>query len=160
MRQLALAVLMVLATVPAAAQRPQGPGGPQRPPPLPDHWLTLDSLAAAVGLSAEQRATVAEPYGALNTVMGEAARRRAQLRQEMQASLGGRSFQDLTDAERTTWRARGDSARAEFEDFQAEADMWHATIRNLLTAGQQTRFDALPKPILFRAGPRRGPPGS
>jgi len=159
MRRLALAVVLVLAALPAAAQRPQGSGGPQRPPPLPDHWLTLDSLADAVGLSAAQRARVAEPYGALNTVMGEAARRRAELRQEMQTRLGGRSFQELTDAERATWRARGDTARAEFEGFQAEADMWYGTIRNLLTAEQQPRFDALPRPVLFRAGPRRGPPG-
>jgi len=32
--------------------------------------------------------------------------------------------------------------------FQAEADQWYAAIRNTLTATQQTKLDALPKPQL------------
>ena len=47
---------------------PPGPGGRRFGPP-PDHWLTLDSLAQAVGLSADQRSKVTQPYTALNGVM-------------------------------------------------------------------------------------------
>ena len=158
MRMLVFAALaMLLAPGAALAQRgPQGPGGP---PTLPDHWMTLDSLAAAIGLSQEQRAKVADPYAALNAVMRDAAARRTEMRQQMQDMLGGRSPQDLTDAERAALGARRDSARAEFAGFQAEADMWHDTIRNLLTPEQQTKFAALPRPVVFRApSQRRGPP--
>src|SRR6266853_1469373 len=42
--------------------------------------------------------------------------------------------------------------------FQAEADQWYAAIRNNLTPDQQTKFDALAKPMVFRpmgGGPRQ-----
>lgn len=159
MRSLVLAAFALLGPVTAIAQ--QGPRGPGGPPTLPDHWMTLDSLAAAVALTGAQRANVAEPYAALNAVMREAAARRTEMRRQMQEMLGGRSPQDLTEAERAALRARGDSAREEFAGFQAEADMWHETIRNLLTVEQQPKFDALPRPVVFRApGQRRAPPGS
>jgi hypothetical protein len=39
--------------------------------------------------------------------------------------------------------------------LQDEADMWHQTIRNLLPPEQQAKFDALPKPVVFRQMMRR-----
>jgi hypothetical protein len=151
MSRVAFAVLgvVLLATAPAAAQ---GPRGFQ---PLPDHWLTLDSLTEVLGLSAEQRTKVSEPYTALNAVLKQAANRRAQLR----GSFQGRSPQEMTPEDRQAMRVRMDSLRPEFENLQAEADEWHTTIRNLLTAGQQPKFDALPKPRVFPMR-RQGPPGS
>ncbi|MGH6690701.1 MAG: hypothetical protein ACREF4_08490, partial [Gammaproteobacteria bacterium] len=56
--------------------------------------------------------------------------------------------------------ARRDSVRAEFAALQAEADEWHTTIRNLLTAGQQAKFDSLPPPqVMPQRRPGMGPPG-
>lgn len=145
---------------PAAAPGQQGPpaAGTRFQPP-PDHWMTIDSLAHAVGLTADQRERVAEPYTALNGVMREAAARRRAVREAMQAALAGRSPQELSEEERGMLRARFDSSRAELEDYQAEADLWHGTIRNLLTPAQQAKFDALPKPVVLPPLRRGGPPG-
>lgn len=162
MRRTALPVLILArgAIAPAAGRAQQGPppGGVRFQPP-PDHWMTLDSLAQAVGLTAEQRGRVAEPYGALNGVMRDAAQRRRAMREQAQASLAGRTPQDLSEAERAAMRARFDSARVEMEGYQAEVDMWHGTIRNLLTGDQQARFDALARPSVLPPLRRGGPSG-
>lgn len=145
---------------PAAAPGQQGPpaAGARFQPP-PDHWMTIDALAQAVGLTADQRERVAEPYTALNGVLREAAARRHAVREAMQAALAGRSPQDLSEAERAAVRARFDSVRTELEGFQVEADLWHGTIRNLLTPAQQAKFDALPQPVVLPPLRRGGPPG-
>jgi hypothetical protein len=144
------ALLLALFATPALAQDPGAMGGGQRRfQPPPDHWMTIDSLAQAVGLTADQQPKIAQPYTALNGVMKDAAARRAALRQQMQGS-----FQPGQEPS-PEMRARMDSARAEMEGFQAEADQWFAAIRNLLTPAQQAKFDALPKPQLVRRGPSR-----
>ena len=132
-----LAAVVLVAPLPAQGGA-GGPGG-QGPPPLPDHWLTLDSLAQAVGLSAAAKARVAEPYTALNAVMRDAAARRRAMRERTQQELGGRSIADLAEADRARMRARFDSSRAEMEGFQAEADQWHAAIRALQTVGIEVK---------------------
>jgi hypothetical protein len=153
------ALLLAATCIAAPAALSQGLGGGQGgPPPLPDHWLTLDSLAGAVGLSADQRGKVTEPYTALNAVMKDAAAKRAAMRERMMKEMGGRTFADLTDADRARLRAVNDSIRPELQAMQDEADMWHQTIRSLLTTDQQAKFDALPKPLVFRQM-RRGGPG-
>jgi LTXXQ motif family protein len=134
----AIALLVVATAVPGRAQDP----GPRRFAPPPDHWMTLDSLAQAVGLTADQRTKITPPYNALNGVMKDAAARRTAIRQQMQGSFQPGS------APSPEMRARMDSVRAEMEGFQAEADQWYAAIRNQLTAEQQAKFDALPKPVL------------
>src|SRR6266513_2673681 len=78
------------------------------------------------------------------------------IRQELQASGGG----GFTPGQEPTpqQRARMDSVRTEMQGFQAEADQWYAAIRNNLTPDQQTKFDALSKPMVFRpmgGGPRQ-----
>ena len=47
-------------------------------------------------------------------------------------------------------RAWMDSARAQMQEFQTEADKWVASIRANLTTDQQAEFDSLPKPQLTR----------
>jgi LTXXQ motif family protein len=133
-------------SAPAIAQTPATPR-PREPnqrrfAPPPDHWMTIDSLSQALGLTADQRAKVAPPYTALNAVMKDAAARRQAIRQQMQGSF-------VPGQEPTPeMRARMDSVRAELDGFQAEADQWIAAIRNVLTPDQQAKFDALPKPQL------------
>lgn len=148
-----VALLSLALATEVVAQDPGAMGGPQRRMQAPpDHWMTLDSLAEALGLTAEQKPKVAQPYTALNGVMKDAAARRAVLRQRMQQGQGTiQPGQEPTPE----MRARMDSLRAEFEGYQAEADQWLAAIRNLLTPAQQAKFDALSKPQLIRRGPMR-----
>jgi len=150
---IAAAVLLTTLALPALAQTPTGPGQRRFQPP-PDHWMTIDSLAQALSLTADQQAKVTPPYTALNGVLRDAAARRRAMREQMQ---GGGGFQPGQPPSPET-RARMDSARAEFDGFQAEADEWLAAIRNLLTATQQAKFDALPKPVVAMRM-RRRPPG-
>src|SRR5205807_4905130 len=120
----------------------------------PDHWMTVDSLSQTLGLTPAQRTKIMPAYTALNGVMKDAAARRQAIRQQMQASGGGFTpGQEPTPAQ----RAKFDSVRTEMQGFQAEADQWYAAIRNNLTAGQQVKFDSLPKPrVMGRMG--GGPP--
>ncbi len=150
-RVAAVAVLSLILAAPVVAQTPQGDpnaGGPRRFQPPPDHWMTIDSLSQALGLTAGQRTKITPAYTALNGVMKDAAVRRQAIRQQMQASGGFTPGQEPTPEQ----RAKFDSVRTEMEGFQAEADQWAAAIRNNLTPDQQTKFDALPKPVVFRRG--------
>ena len=147
MRRFTFALLAVALAAPVVAQGPQAPG------PLPDHWLTLDSLTQILGLSAQQRAKVSEPYNALNAVLKQAATKRAAWLGTMPRRA---SPDEITPEEWQALRARMDSMRAEFAPLQAEADEWHATIRNALTPDQQAKVDALPKPLVLRERRRRG----
>jgi hypothetical protein len=138
-------IAMVFAVVIATGQRPQ----------LPDHWLTIDSLAQAVALTPAQREKVTGPYKALNAVLKEGATKRAQMRERMGmgagggAGAGGGGFRDMTDEQRQAMRARLDSLRAELQPLQDEADQYYQAIRAALTADQQPKFDALPKPMVM-----------
>ena len=153
-----VAILSFMLAMPLVAQSPQGQAAPAGPgmgrfQPPPDHWMTIDSLNQALGLSADQRTKVTPAYTALNGVMKDAAARRQAIRQQMQASGGFTPGQEPTPAQ----RAKFDSVRTEMEGFQAEADQWYAAIRNNLTAAQQVKFDSLPKPrVMGRMG--GGPP--
>ena len=146
-RVAAIAVLSLVLAAPAVAQTAQGEP-PRRFQPPPDHWMTIDSLSQTLALTAEQRTKITPAYTALNGVMRDAAARRQAIRQRMQASGGG----GFTPGQAPTpeQRARMDSVRTEMQGFQAEADQWYAAIRNNLTPDQQTKFDALPKPMVFR----------
>jgi len=132
---------LYLLVLPLAAQQ----GAPPFTPP-PDHWLTLDSLAGAVSLDPAQRTAVADPYRALNSVLKQAADKRAELRRRSEGQPRPMSPEAMTPE----MRARFDSVRAEFEGMQDEADQWYMMIRNLLRPNQLARFDALPKPMVSR----------
>lgn len=157
-RQFFVATLFILLAMPALAQTPPASGagseGQRRFPPPPDHWMTIDSLSQALGLSVEQRTKITPSYTALNGVMKDAAARRRAIRQRMQASGAGA----FTPGQEPTpeQRARFDSVRTEMEGFQAEADQYFAAIRGNLTPDQQAKLDALPKPQVMRRGPMGG----
>ncbi len=158
-RAVPVTVLSLILAIPLVAQSPQGQAAPAGPgmsrfQPPPDHWMTIDSLSQTLGLTAEQRTKITPSYTALNGVMKDAAARRQAIRQQMQASGGFTPGQAPTPEQ----RAKFDSVRTEMQGFQAEADQWYAAIRNNLTPAQQTKFDALPKPMVFRpmgGGPRQ-----
>lgn len=147
----ALFLLPLLAVSTLLGQEPERQ---RRMQPPPDHWMTIDSLAQALELTPAQRTGVTGPYTALNGVMRDVAARRRSLRERMQ----GGTF--IPGQEPTPeMRALRDSVRVEMEEFQAEADQWLAAIRNQLTSAQQTKFDALPKPVFIRRPPRGTGPG-
>src|SRR3989449_11706253 len=151
MRSTVLILLGLCVATPVLAQTPQGEPptggmGQRRFAPPPDHWMTIDSLSQALGLTADQRTKITPAYTALNGVMKDAAARRQAIRQQMQASGGFTPGQEPTPAQ----RAKFDSVRTEMQGFQAEADQWYTAIRDNLTPRQQTKSDALPKPMVFR----------
>jgi hypothetical protein len=145
----ALTALALTVALAGTAQA-QGMGMGQRPQ-LPDHWMTMDSLTQAVGLTADQKDKVAAHYNALNAVLKQAADKRAAARQRMGAGGGG-SPADMTDEQRQAMRARMDSMRAELQPLQAQADEHYQAIRALLTAEQHAKFDALAKPMVMPQG--------
>src|SRR5260221_13677733 len=140
----AFPVIVLVLAAPAVAQTAQGEP-PRRFQPRPDHWMTIDSLSQTIGLTPAQRTKITPAYTALNGVMKDAAARRQAIRQQMQAS-GFTPGQEPTPEQ----RAKFDSVRTEMQGFQAEADQWYATIRHTLTPDQQTQFEALAKPMVFR----------
>lgn len=147
-RMLAVALSSVLLVPAARAQQPGMGMGRMGPPP--DHWTTLDSLAQAVGLTTDQRAKVAPHYAELNEVVKKAADRRIAFRQSM-GPMG-----QMTPEQREAMRPKMDSIRTEMEGLQQQVDTHYGAIRALLTAEQQVKFDALPKP---QVAMRRPPPG-
>jgi hypothetical protein len=159
MRRLFAVLTCVLVAAPLAAQQqptqqPGDQGTPRRFAPPPDHWMTIDSLSQALGLTADQRTKVTPSYTALNGVLKDAAARRQAIRQQMQASGGFTPGQEPTPEQ----RARFDSVRAVMQGLQDEADQYVTAIRSSLTPAQQTKFDSLPKPQVMRRGMGGGQP--
>ena len=142
-----LAVMAALATS-ARAQGPGGTGGMSQRPQLPDHWMTLDSLNAALELTAEQKPKVTPHYDALNGVLKAGAAKRTAMRSRMGGG-GPASMQEMTDEQRQAMRARMDSLRAELQPLQDEATQHLQAIRAVLTPAQQAKFDALPVPTVM-----------
>lgn len=138
MRSVVLVVALAVSAAPLEAQR-------RRMPPPPDHWMTLDSVVAAVGVTDAQRADVAKHYDGVNAVMKRAADERRAMREQM--SEGGPPSQEQRAA-----------MRAKFEEIQKEIDVHYFALRALLTPEQQTKLDALPRPRLGRMGRSPGRP--
>jgi hypothetical protein len=138
MRTTFLAVLMS-ATLSMTAYA-QGPGAGGRRAPA-DHWMTIDSLVTAVGVSDAQKADVTKHYDELNAVMKKAAAER----QKMMGGGGERPSPEQMQALRTA-----------MESMQTELDGHYKAIRGLLNADQQAKFDALPAP---RVAMQRRPAG-
>jgi hypothetical protein len=66
-RVFATTTFLTLLAIPALAQSPADPGqGQRRFTPPPDHWMTIDSLGQALGLSAAERTKITPSYTALN----------------------------------------------------------------------------------------------
>jgi hypothetical protein len=126
---------MLLLAAPAVAQ------GRMQMQPAPDHWMTFDSLVAAVSLTDAQKPAAQQHYDALNAVVKKSAERR---RAVMGTMMGGGPPS----------QAQRDSTRAEFDKLQADADAHYGELRKLLTADQQAKFDALPKPVVRTMGRR------
>lgn len=144
-RSLSIVPALLLFAAPLIAQG-GGMGGMGRMAPPPDHWMTKDSLAAAVGLSAAQATKVQAAYDSLNAIMKSAAAKRDKARQEMGGQMGGGPPSD-------EMRAKMQAMRTELQGMQTALDVQYQAIRSALTPDQQAKFDALPKPAVMRQRP-------
>jgi hypothetical protein len=121
----------------------QGPGQFQPPP---DHWISLDSLATVLNLSADQRKAVAPHQAAIDSIVHAAAEQRAQMRAQMQGGGGPPSEAD---------RARFADMRTKFQDMQTAAEHHLDELKALLTDQQNAKLAELREiQIAFR---RRAP---
>ena len=108
-------------------------GGGRMAPP--DHWITGDSLAKAVGGSAALAGKVAPHLAEVDKIMKQAADDRA----KAMPAGGGRPDQATMQA-----------MRSKMQDYQTQVDSHLKMIRDGLDAKQQAAFDALQKPTLMR----------
>lgn len=115
----------------AVAQGGGGGGGQGRG--QRDHWQTLDSLVAEVGVADSQKANVKMHLDALNAIY----------KTRMDAMTAARNG-----------GARPDSTT--MAKWQTDADAHYGELRKLLNAAQQAKFDALQKPRLGGGGRRGG----
>jgi hypothetical protein len=145
--RLTTAALALLLVLPGTAVAQTGPS------PIPDHWLTLDSLTELLALTAEQRNRVDQPFAGLNALLQRAVQRR----EELIVAFRGPPVMQMTPEERQALLARLEAVRIEYEGLQREADAWYAAMRASLSASQQARFDALPKARLVPEAPGPSP---
>ena len=136
-------LLLSLCAAPLAAQG--GMGGGQYTPP-PDHWLTADSLKAALALTPAEVQAIKPAYDSINVILKQAATVRDSARAAMQG-MQGMSTEDR--------RAKMGPVRERMDAMQATVDALVKSIRGKLTPDQATKLDGLPQP---RAAMRRPPP--
>ena len=120
-----------------------GAAAAQDQSPIPDHWMTLESLSSALALTDAQRAGVSEAYAAVNAALQRANARRDELKAEMKTN---RRVSQMNESERQGLVARLETVRTEYAGRQAELEQLLGAIRAQLTPEQQARFDALDKP--------------
>jgi hypothetical protein len=123
-----VALVATMAGTAAAQGRGRGPS---------DHWMTIDSLVAAVGATDSQKAGIKMHLDALNAVY--------------------KTRMDAFTAARASG-SRPDSATS--AKWQGDAMAHYEEIGKLLNAAQKTKFDALPKPRLAGGGRRMGGGGN
>ena len=140
-RMLTALFAMTIASAPAVFAQGGGGGGMSggmgggRMAP-PDHWITADSLAKAVGGDAAVAKKAAPHLAEVDKVMKQAADERAK------AFTGGQR------PDQATMQA----FRAKAEEWQKAVDEHLKAIRDGLDAKQQAAFDALQKPQMMRRG--------
>jgi hypothetical protein len=136
-----LLIALTLATAGTAlAQRGMGM-------PMPDHWLSADSLAKAVGVTdAAVVAKVAPHLAEVDKVLAAVAAERRKMMEAMQAG-GGRPDQAAMQAMRT-----------QAEENQKAVDQHLAAVRDALPEPNRAAFDALAKPNVRPRGRMGGGP--
>lgn len=144
----AVAVAGLLLAGGAASASAQGGGRGQGFQAPPDHWLTMDSLVAAVGISSDQKADAQKDFDAIQDAYKQAAKEREKMRSMFQS--GTRPSDEERQQMRTT-----------MQNLQKQVDDNYGALRGMLSADQQAKLDALPKPELFpnRRGGMRGGSG-
>ena len=125
-----IGTVALMATMAGTAVAQGGGMGQGRGPR--DHWMTLDSLVAAVGATDSQKAGIKMHLDALNGVY----------KSRMDAMAAARNGGPRPDS-------------AAMAKFQNDAMAHYEEIGKLLNAAQKTKFDALAKPQLMGGRGRR-----
>ncbi|MBI4420046.1 MAG: hypothetical protein HY560_04405 [Gemmatimonadetes bacterium] len=136
-----LGTLFTLTLVLTSASLAQGGGmgggmGMRQLPP--DHWVTADSLAKAVGGDSALAKKVAPHLAEVDKILKSAAEERQKMFAGMQAGGGPPD------------PAARQAMMAKTQEFQTQVDNHLKMVRDLLDAKQQAAFDALQKPMLRR----------
>ena len=111
-----------VAAIPAAAQMPQG-----GPPMMAPDSATLDALA----LTADQRAKI-------QPILAQLREQNAPLREQMRQAMGGKSYRDLSPAERDSIRSKVQPIREQMMDNARKA---HEQVEALLTPEQRQKLE-------------------
>jgi len=141
MRKTLLAVaLLAGATTSVAAQGGGGIGRGFGPPP--NHWMTMDSVAQALSLTAAEKTAIQPQYDSINAILMRAQAVRDSLRANMPA--GG----DM--------RAAFASARQLMQPLQDQEDALLKEIHGKVSAAAAGKLDAAPPPRVIRQRPAGG----
>jgi hypothetical protein len=142
MRKTLLAVaLLAGATTALAAQGGGGMGGMRMPPP-PSHWMTMDSVAQALSLTAAEKTAIQPQYDSINAILMRAAT----VRDSMRAN-----FQQGGDRQ-----AAMAAARQVMQPLQDQEDALVKTIHGKISAAAAAKLDAAPPPKVMRQRPAGG----
>ena len=138
-------VLMGAAALPLAAQGGGMAGGRFGPPP--NHWMTMDSVAQALSLTAAEKAAIQVPYDSINALLMRAQTIRDSIRSHFQ---GGGDFRAMVAA-----------ARQVLQPLQDQEDALVKELRGKISAAAGAKLDAAPPPRVLRERPggMRRPPG-
>lgn len=139
MRKMLVAVaLFGGAVMPLAAQGGGGMGRGQFAPP-PNHWMTMDSVGQALGLTAAEKAAIQPQYDSINAVLMRAAAVRDSLRA---------NFQPGGDRQAAMAAMRG-----VMQPLQDREDALLKEIHGKISAAAAAKLDAAPPPRVMRQRP-------
>jgi len=137
MRKMLVAVaLLGGAVTPLAAQ---GGGGMGRGAPPPNHWMTMDSVAQSLALTASEKTAIQPQYDSINAILMRAQAVRDSLRANMQP--GG----DM--------RSAFAAARQLMQPLQEQEDALVKEIHGKISAAAAAKLDAAPPPRVLRQRP-------
>lgn len=139
MRKMLVAVaLLGGAVTPLAAQGGGGMGRGQFAPP-PNHWMTMDSVGQALGLTAAEMTAIQPQYDSINAILKRSAAMRDSLRASMQG--GGDP------------RAMMAAARPVMQSLQEQEDALVQEIHGKISAAASSKLEAAPPPRVMRQRP-------
>jgi hypothetical protein len=114
-------------------------GGQRQFAPPPNHWMTMDSVAAALSLTAAEKTAIQPQYDSINAILMRASAIRDSLRANMPP--GG----DMRSA-----MAAG---RAMMQPLQEQEDALMKEIHGKISTAAAAKLDAAPPPRVMRGRP-------
>ncbi|HWH03063.1 MAG TPA: hypothetical protein VN674_05185 [Gemmatimonadales bacterium] len=143
MRKMLVAVaLLGGAVAPLTAQGGGGMGGGRGFAPPPNHWMTMDSVGSALGLTAAEMTAIQPQYDSINGILKRSAAMRDSIRASMQG--GGDP------------RAAMAAARPMMQSLQDQEDALIKEIHGKISAAAAAKLDAAPPPRVMRQRPAGG----
>lgn len=138
MRKMLVVVALVGGAVAPLAAQGGGMGRGQFAPP-PNHWMTMDSVGQALGLTAAEKTAIQPQYDSINAILKRAATVRDSLRANFQAG-GDR-------------QAAFAAMRGVMQPLQDAEDAQLKEIRGKISAAAAAKLDAAPPPRVMRQRP-------